>query len=106
MKKITIIAKNKYETYLSILSSLLNISDKEIELLVNFDLYKQNPIKDPKIKLLVAKNLNINIKTLHIMLRNLANKNILIRDKTGVYKLSKYLDYDNKILITINDNTN
>lgn len=106
MKKITIIAKNKYETYLSILSSLLNISDREIELLVNFDLYKQNPIKDPKIKLLVAKNLNINIKTLHIMLRNLANKNILIRDKAGVYKLSKYLDYDNKILITINGSTN
>jgi hypothetical protein len=106
MKKITITAKNKYETYLSVMSSLLNLSDKEIQLLVSFNSYGQNPIKDPKTKVLVANELGINIKTLHIMLRNLANKNILIKNGTGVYELSKYLDYDDKILITINGDTN
>jgi predicted transcriptional regulator len=102
MKKITIPTNNPYLTYLKVISSIINISDKEIELIYLFKKYDDTAISSSDIKKKVAEELNINIKTLHIMLRNLENKKVIIKKSRGVFNYSTFLKYDNSILININ----
>jgi len=101
MKKITIPTNSPYLTYLKIISSILNISDKEIELINLFKKYDSNAISSPEVKKGVAEELNINIKTLHIMLRNLQGKNVITKRGRGIFDYSTLLKHDNSILITI-----
>lgn len=101
MKKISIPTNNPYFTYLKVISSILNISDKEIELIYLFKKYDESSIRSSDIKKKVAEELKINIKTLHIMLRNLENKKVIIKKSRGVFDYSTLLRYDNSILINI-----
>jgi len=107
MKKITITTENKYKTYLKVISSIFNITNKEIELLSLFYTYSHFPIKNAEIKKTVAKDLGISIKTLHIMLKNLISKGILFKTSRGIYNVSDYIMFSgDSVLIKIKEDGN
>jgi len=101
MKKITVTSENQYKTYLQIISPIVNISAQEINLLCWFDSYSHFPISSSDIKERVANDMKISRKTLHIMLRNLVAKQVLIKVSRGVYDRSNYIKYSDQILFTI-----
>lgn len=101
MKKITIPTDNPQLTYLNLISSIINISDREVELLYLFIKRDAKGISSSDYKKEVAEELNINIKTLHIMLRNLESKQVLIKESRGKFVYHSLLKFDNDILINI-----
>lgn len=105
MKKITITSENQYKTFLQLVSPIVNLSQQEINLLSCFESYSHFPITNCEVKSKVATDMNISRKTLHIMLRNLVAKQVLIKIKRGIYDKSEYIKYSDKILFTINGNT-
>ncbi len=101
MKKITIPTDNPKLTYLKLVGSIFNISDREIQLLYLFIKEDDIMIQSSDIKKLVAKELNISIKTLHIMLRNLETKGVIIKESRGKFRYHTILKFNDKILVTI-----
>lgn len=104
MKKITITTttlKERYEAYLIIISGIVNLTKKEIAILVELYIADAFPLESASIKQAVADKLKINYKTLNIFLRNLVKKELLISDKWGKYDLSHILKYSDKLEITI-----
>jgi len=102
MKKIAIKnTENKYKSFLIIMKGLLNITDREIDLLVEFNKHNHYPIEDSVIKDKVSVALGITKKTLHIMLKNLVDKKILIKDKRNCYERTNYILFNDKIEISI-----
>lgn len=101
MKKITIPTGTGNCTlpYLTLISSIANITTREVELIYQFMLYDKEYIKDANIKRLVAGIMNINIKTLHVILKNLENKKLIIKESRGVYRYNTILYPDKEVQI-------
>lgn len=88
MKKLIIQTDDYFKDYLIATRGLTGISDKETEILCEFNKLNHIKIEDSAIKKQIAANCNITYKTLNIFLRNMLEKNILTSEKRGVYELS------------------
>lgn len=101
MKKLTIPTGGNYKLgYLTLISSIANITTREVELIYQFMLHDNQYIKDSDVKKSVAADMHINIKTLHVILKNLENKGLLIKESRGVYKYNTILHPEKEVIIT------
>lgn len=104
MKRISIQAttlREKYEAYLTTISGIADLTNKEIQLILELNEASSFPINEPKIKTIVANKLNISYKTLNIFLRNMTKKGLLISEKRGEYNIIPLLQYSDKLQIEI-----